>query len=246
MSDPSALATRFHPETAFGGFSDVDGTLIFYARVQELLGQRDVALDVGCGRGTQLQDPVLLRRDLRILQGKCSRLLGLDIDPGAAANPCVDEFRLITHGVWPVNDSLVDLVLADFVVEHLADPDQFFAEAARVTRPGGVICIRTINAWSYVGMASKLIPNRVHRPLLSRLQPERAPADVFPTFYRCNSVPRLRGMLVRHGFDATVYGVEAEPAYLGMSRVTYSMGLLHRRLAPSMFMTGIFAWGRRR
>jgi SAM-dependent methyltransferase len=238
---------RFHPEAEFGGFTDMDGTFAFFLRARELLPAEGVALDVGCGRGTQGDDPVQIRRDLRILRGHCKLTIGIDLDPGAAHNPYIDEFRLIApDGRWPVGDGSIDLALADFVIEHVSDPDAFFAEAARVIKPGGHFGIRTINAHSYLGLGSRMVPNRLHSAVLRRAQPEREAEDVFPTLYRCNTIRKLREALNRHGFDAAVYGAEAEPAYLGFSSFTYALGLMHRRLAPGFLRVGIVGWARRR
>ena len=247
MTDSNVMVERFHPEVRFGGFTDIDGTVRFYVRVQELLSPDAVAIDVGCGRGTQADDPLRVRRDLRILRGKCRRVIGLDVDPAASENPYVDEFRLIEeNGDWPVESGSVDLVLADFVLEHVADPVRFVAQSASALRPGGMFCLRTINAWSYVGLASRMTPERLHHRLLRRVQPKRSSADVFPTVYRCNNVPQLRRLLAANGFDAVVYGADAEPAYLGVTGLTYRIGILYGQLAPSWLSVGIFAWARRR
>jgi SAM-dependent methyltransferase len=238
---------RFHPEAEFGGFTDIDGTFAFFLRARELLPADGVALDIGCGRGTQQDDPIKTRRDLRVLRGHGKLTIGIDVDPAAAGNPYIDEFRPIgPDGGWPIEGSSVDLAIADFVVEHVVDPDSFFAEAARVIKPGGHLGIRTINVHSYLGVASRLIPNRLHTPVLTRAQPERAAEDVFPTVYRCNTVKKLRLAFDRHGFNAAVYGAEAEPAYLGFSSVAYALGLAHRRLAPGFLRVGLIGWGRRR
>lgn len=242
-----ALRRRVHPEFDFGGFTELDGAVRFYARVRELLPPDGTALDVGCGRGTQDDDPVSIRRDLRILRGHCRRVIGIDVDAAAAENRFIDEFHLIgSDGRWPVDDACADLAVADFVVEHVPDPDAFFAEAARVVKPGGVICIRTINVNSYLGVASRLVPAALHAATLRRTHPERRAEDVFPTVYRCNTRRRLARALTEHGFDAAVYTSEDEPNYLGFSALTYRLGLLHRRLAPRAFLVGLVGWGRRR
>jgi SAM-dependent methyltransferase len=242
-----ALRRRFHPESEYGGFTDLDGAIMFYARVRELLPVDGVALDIGCGRGTQDEDPVGVRRDLRILRGHCRRVIGIDVDPVAAENSFIDEFRPIEQArPWPIQRASVDLALADFVLEHIADPDAFFGEAARVIKPSGALCIRTINAHSYLGVASRLVPSRLHAATLRRAQPERSSADVFPTVYRCNTRKRLVRALDGHGFDAAVYTSEDEPAYLTFSPHAYRLGLLHRRLAPRAFLIGLLAFARRR
>lgn len=237
---------RFHPEAAYGGFTDIDGAMMFYSRVQALLPATGLIVDFGCGRGTQGEDPVPLRRGLRIMQGQDRKVVGLDVVSDVAANPFIDEFRLIEAGKpWPLPDACTDVVLADFVLEHVADPAQFFAEAARTLKPGGHLCIRTTNAISYVGMISRLVPNRGHRSLLGISQPRRSSGDVFDTYYRCNTVRRVRAALAEHGFDAAVYGTEPEPAYLAFSPAMYRLGLIHRRVAPASLRVGIVAWARR-
>jgi SAM-dependent methyltransferase len=241
-----ALRRRFHPEDDFGGFTDLDGAIRFYARVRELLPEDGVALDIGCGRGTQDDDPVRIRRDLRILRGHCKRVIGIDVDPVASENRFIDEYRPIEPDrPWPVEDASIDLALADFVLEHIADPDAFFAEAARVIKPGGVFCIRTINVNSYLGVASRLVPSGLHARTLRRAQPGRQSQDVFPTVYRVNTRKRLARAMQEHGFQAAVYTSEDEPAYLTFSRFAYGLGLWHRRLAPRALLIGLVAWGRR-
>jgi hypothetical protein len=67
----------FYPETRFGGFTDVDGTIAFFNRVNSLLDVSFVVLDVGCGRGEYNEDSVAIRKNLRILKAKVAKLLGL-------------------------------------------------------------------------------------------------------------------------------------------------------------------------
>lgn len=237
---------RFYPESQYGGFTDCDGTLRFFLRVNALLAPSDVVLDVGCGRGAQQDDPVPIRRGLRILKGKCARVIGLDVDEAARGNPNLDDFHLIQGPRWPLADASVDLCLCSSVVEHVEDPEQLFAESARVLRPGGYLCIRTPNALSYTGLLSRLIPGRCHAAVLEKVQPGRESRDVFPTFYRCNTRRRLRKMLTRYGFDHCVYGYEAEPGYLGFCSFCYFLGVLHQKLMPQVFKPTLFAFARKR
>lgn len=236
---------RCYPESTFGGFTDVDGTIAFFCRVNALLDSSFTVLDVGCGSGSSaVADPVPFRRSLRILKGKAARVIGIDVDAAAQANPIIDEFRLIQGESWPVDADTVDLVLCDSVLEHLEHPETFFSESHRVLRNGGFICLRTSNKWSYVAIAARLIPNRYHARVTGAIQTGREETDVFPTRYRCNSAGKIRRLLSRHGFDRVVYGYEAEPSYLSFSCLAYWLGVLHQRFSPRLFKATLFAFGK--
>ena len=58
----------FYPECRFGGLTDIDGTIIFYTRVNSLLNPSFTVLDLGCGRGVGQEDPVEISRKLRTLR----------------------------------------------------------------------------------------------------------------------------------------------------------------------------------
>lgn len=235
---------QFYPEARFGGFSDIDGTIAFFNRVNALLQPSFTVLDVGCGVGMYAEDPLPLRRNLRILKGKVARVIGIDVDPVAQNNPFLDEFRLIKEDCWPLEDNSLDLIVSDHVLEHVQNPDQFFAEARRTLRNGGYLCIRTPNRWSYVALFATLVPNKYHSRVLSVVQEGRKEEHVFPTLYRCNSTGKIRNILQKYGFDSVVYGYEAEPSYLSFSKFAYALGVFHQRFAPRFLKAVLFAFGR--
>lgn len=240
------LKYRYFPESLFGGFTDIDGTIAFYLRVNALLEPHFVVADFGCGRGAYTDDPVPIRRRLRILTGKVDKVFGLDIDTRAEQNPYIDEFRIMESDNWPLENDSVDLCICDNVLEHIEKPHSFFSEAERVLRHKGYLAIRTPNKWNYVSLISRLIPYQYHAMLLAKVQDNRDESDVFPTAYKCNTTGRIRAMMSKHGFEHVVYGYEAEPSYLAFSRIAYQIGMLHQRFAPSYLRHTIFAFGQYR
>ena len=233
---------RWYPERRFGGFTHADDTVAFFSRIDSVLEPSMVALDLGCGRGAASEDALPWRRDLRILKGRCARVVGVDPDPAAATNPTIDEFHLMEGHVIPLSDESVDLAFSDFVLEHVEDVPAFLGEAARVLKPGGYLFIRTPNVWSYPVLASRMVPNHLHARILHRLQPDRKEEDVFPTLYRCNSRGKLRQALERVGFACVVHAHESEPSYLGVSRPLYAMGVLYQRYAPQAVRSVLMAF----
>jgi SAM-dependent methyltransferase len=246
MNPDPGLTERYYPESRFGGFTRVDGTIPFFTRVQALAKADMVVLDVGCGRGAAADrfDERPWER-CRVLKGKCKHVIGIDVDPVGQTNPLIDEFRRIDGDRWPVDDASIDLLVSDAVLEHIPNPDQYFAECRRVVKPGGYICIRTPNRWSYVSIGARLVPNRLHGSFVEKIQPGRQAKDVFPTFYRANTLGALRRQLVRHGFDGYAYRHISEPSHLRFSRAAYAMGVWLHRWLPGFMWPWIFLFARR-
>ncbi len=236
---------RHYPESRYGNFSDVDGTIRFYVRVRSLVCPQSVVLDVGCGRGAFLEDPLPFRRNLQHLKGDCERVVGIDVDPAGHQNSALDEFRLIDGQRWPIEDSSVDVLVSDWVVEHVQDPEGFFSECRRVVKVGGHLCLRTANALSYIGLASRAIPERLQGGLLGRLQPARSTEDVFPTVYRCNTAGRLRKAMESASFASHVYGHHPEPTYLTFSPLAYQLGVWQQRVTPRFLAVTLLGFGRK-
>jgi SAM-dependent methyltransferase len=244
MSD---YLTRHYPEFAYGGYTNVDGSVTFLLRVRSLMTPQSVVLDIGCGPGLgRLDDPSPVRRNLHDHRGFCAKVIGIDPDPAARDNPTVHEFRLMSDlKHWPVESSSIDVAYSDFVLEHVDDVDAFCSECHRVLKPGGYLCLRTPNLFSYFGFISWMVPNKYHGKVVSRLQRDRPENGAYPTWYRCNTRRKIRRTLRRHGFEACIFAHEPEPAYFGFSRVLYSLAVLHQKLAPPFMRVNLMAFARK-
>lgn len=241
------VAARHFPEVHAGGFSRLDGTVAFYTRIRALTGPDSTVVDFGAGRGKFLEDPVPFRRELQRLRGSVGRVIGLDVDPAVHENDTLDEAHVITSGQpLPLADASVDLVVADFVFEHVADPGWAGREIGRVLRPGGWICARTPNKLGIIAVAARAVPNRWHVPALSVLQPTKRDVDTFPTFYRMNSGRDLRACFSPENFDHCSYAYDSGPAYAGRSRVGWSAFRMLSRVTPARMRPMLFVFVRKR
>lgn len=237
---------KFYPESRFGDFSDIDGTIAFYNRVNALLKNNFTVLNIGCGRGSFLEDKIKFRQNLQRIKGKAKKIIGIDIDSNAESNPDLDDFKLIIDGHFPIKNNSIDLCISDFVLEHVENPTLFFSECQRVLKKGGYLCIRTTNRWGYIGFAAKFFSQKKHAVLLKRLQEHRLEKDVFPKFYRVNSLYRIKKMLKSNGFDYYVYGISAEPSYFAFSKQLYKAVTILHRLTPNFFKVAIFAFAKKK
>ncbi len=236
MSDSTAVQRRrklSFPELEVGGFTRLDGSVDFYNRVNALVTADSTVLDFGAGRGEWLEDAVDYRRELRHLRGRVHAVIGADLDPVVAENPACDQHVVMPDAVTvPVADASVDVVVADHVFEHVAEPAAVAHELHRVLRDGGWLCVRTPNRFGYIGVGTNLVPNRAHVRVLKRVQPERKAEDVFPTTYLLNTRRQLERHFPSDSWDLFMYSVNAEPAYFGGSRVSWAVVRFVSRFLP--------------
>lgn len=242
----SGLSYRFFPESNFGNFSHVDGTIAFYLRAQSLVSQDSVVLDLGCGHGEVSEDTVEIRRQIRSFKGKVKRVIGLDVDSVGIEKPLLDEFRRITdENRWPLGSGEVDMCICDYVLEHIQRSNDFIKDFLRLLRPGNYFCARTSNAWGYVRLVSRLTPNRFHAAIAGAAQDGRRDRGVFPTVYKCNSLQSLRSILRRHGFRYCVQGSEAESNCLTSSTVLYGLRVFFQRTASGFLRNGLVVFAQK-
>jgi SAM-dependent methyltransferase len=223
MTASERVKAHFYPETVLGGFTRKDGTVEFYSRVNALLGPDDVLLDYGAGRGAWTElDASPFRRSLRGFQGKVSKVIACDVDEAVLQNQASDEQFVITPGqALPLEDGSIDLVVTDWVLEHLDQPVEVFRELHRILRPGGWICARTPNKYGYVTLLTGLIHNRLHTRVLKRVQPDRKEIDVFPTVFKMNTIGDIATVCRQVGLQNHTYRFTPEPGYFFDSKFMF-------------------------
>jgi ubiquinone/menaquinone biosynthesis C-methylase UbiE len=183
---------------------------VFEQRLAEFARNAKRWLDLGCGHRMLPE----WRGDAeRAITREVEFLVGLDSDLQA-----LGRHRSITQlcagdiTKLPFRDASFDLITANMVIEHLADPATQFAEVARVLAPGGVFVFHTPNARSYVITLARLLPDGVKR-LLARVTEGRAAVDVYPTHYRANDAASIETIAARGGFaKADIEFVASTPA----------------------------------
>jgi SAM-dependent methyltransferase len=171
---------------------ETDHTVVERRLLDSVLRPGTVALDAGCGRTTRL----------RFYRDRIERLVGVDADERAGReNPYLDEFLPSNlDDPLPFPDGAFALVYANFVVEHLADPERTFREWRRVLRADGHLVLVTTNRASPFMALAERLPDRVR--LAIKLRGAGAVArDVYPTRYEANTPSRLERAARSAGFQ---------------------------------------------
>jgi ubiquinone/menaquinone biosynthesis C-methylase UbiE len=212
---PQALLKRYYGEDKY------NGTLIFYTWVRQCAGPQTKLLNLGAGPPTQ--------EKLRNFRGEIAEVVGADIDPIVLQNNELDRSVLIENGRLPLEDDCFDVVVSDYVLEHVERPQEFLAEVRRVLKPGGSYFFRTPNYYHYVVLASALTPHWMHHLIANKARglPEDA-HEPWPTFYRLNTQSDIRKEAETAGFRSTeMRMIECEPSYLMFHSAPFYFGLAY-------------------
>jgi SAM-dependent methyltransferase len=196
-------------------------------------------LDLGCGRGGVME---LFWRDVRLSVGLDPDLSSLiehrtRSSPGAG-RPSSPGLRLppltcALGDALPFPAQSFDLVVALWVLEHLAQPERVFAEINRVLVPGGHFLFLTPNAlhplilfnrfsWAFPAVQRLLIPKLY----------DRAEADTFRVRYRANTLSSLRRLAAAHGFNILSLRAISDPTYLAFNDLFFQLSIMFESLLP--------------
>ncbi|MGH8556772.1 MAG: class I SAM-dependent methyltransferase [Methylococcales bacterium] len=211
------LFRRFYPDSRH------DGTRAFYGWVRQYTGADTVMLNLGAGPATG--NPV------RVFKGEVARVVGADIDPIVLENSELDEAHIIVHGSLPVPTDGFDIVLSDYVLEHVAQPRQVMSEVHRVLKPGGSFFFRTPNKYHYVSLIARATPHWFHNLFANRVRGLiEDPHEPYPTYHRMNSRKSLQRIAQGVGFGSMAFRmIEAQPSYLMFHALPFLMGVVYER-----------------
>jgi SAM-dependent methyltransferase len=222
-----------------GGFTATDGTIAFFTRINAILEPEFTVLDLGAGRASwYFLDQCEYRRKLRTIRGKVKEYICADIDEAVLSNPTSDRNVVIRGDGVPLEDESVDVILADFVLEHVLNVATFRGEVSRLLKPGGYFCARTPHRLHYVSMFARLIRNKKHSAVLRKVQPTRQAEDVFPTSYLMNTLGAARRSFPEWADFSYIHA--SEPRYFFGSRTVYRLFVLLHALLPKAFIGNVF------
>jgi SAM-dependent methyltransferase len=208
--------------------SDTHPNRVIERAIQERLFPQATVLDIGCGRTAP---------NLSQLIGKAEKLCGVDVVDFTVDDPRMQLFANDVRDMKDIPSNSVDLAYSRAVMEHLENPEQAYAEIARVLKPGGVYVFTTPSIYDYGSIAALLIPNRFHASIVSATE-GRAGEDVFPTVFGSNS----RRAITRHAGEV---GLQVDhfayigqyPSYLVFNRVLFWLGSVYQKAIEKFALT---------
>lgn len=222
------MATAIELEKKY--YSDKPGWVNGTTRLHELIAWasksgQTVALEVGPGPQN---------KTTTFMAEHVARLDGLDIDELACTNPALANLAIYDGEEFPIESESYDLVVADYVMEHVEHPKIVLSEISRVLKPGGHFIFRTPNLYHYVALFARFTPHRMHVALANPMRGRTDEAEPYPTFYRFNTRRRVRKITKQAGLQEIELRLqELQPSYLMFNPWAFRLGVLYERIVNS-------------
>jgi|TARA_B110000238_G_C16111463_1_gene432862 2-polyprenyl-3-methyl-5-hydroxy-6-metoxy-1,4-benzoquinol methylase len=217
-----------------GKFSINDGTLDFYLRVRTIINKKKIVLDLGAGKGVWFQNKnnIELIQSIQYLKPHVKKLYGADMDPIILRNKSTDENLLIKNNIIPLKNSSIDIIICDWVFEHIQYPKIFYKEINRVLKRNGTLCLRTPHKFSYMSLISNLLEGSIIKDwLLKKTQPGRK--KYFRSFYKINTQHKINKVFKNYSNNTFI--IKPDPGYYFNSKIVYILLQIMHSITPKFF-----------
>jgi ubiquinone/menaquinone biosynthesis C-methylase UbiE len=157
-------------------------------------------LDIGCGRRLFPEWMPRADEEQSLLLARVHAIFGIDPDQDSLQDNRFVRFRVLGDSTsLPFANASFDVLTANMVIEHVAQPQALLSEVFRVLKGNGVFIFHTPNKLSYATAMSRLVPKDLKIKLIAFLE-DRKEEDVFPTLYRMNTPARVKRLSSEAGF----------------------------------------------
>ena len=205
-------------------------TEVYAQLVRNRLNPESRLLDLGCGRGGLVEQ----------LDIPLERVIGVDPDWAslrehrlARARPPIPRVAASSKEL-PFSKGCFDLVIASWVLEHLANPLGDFKEIKRLLKPQGRFFFVTPNRRHPLINLNRLSACRssIQKKMVNLFY-NRSPEDTFPAYYRANSIGDLESLADKSGLKLVILERIADPTYFAFSPAFFNISkLFEKRLPP--------------
>lgn len=186
----------------------------YLSLVKKNMDPSSVILDAGCGLGGVFAKSKLNNPSKRKL------LIGIDVVKGK--NPYIDKKYVGSLDKLPFKNDTFDVIVCEWVVEHLKYPRLVFNEFSRVLKKGGHLIIFTPNALNPLVFFSKIIPTKLKDAILNKFLNEED-NDLFHVFLRCNSTRTINKIAEQVGFKREFLKTYPNPHYFRFNNILLAL-----------------------
>lgn len=191
------------------------------------INKDSILLDAGCGK----------KGIMNKYKGMLKYAVGIDLSLSALKqNDSLDSYVLGGLDRLPFSDGTFDLIISQWVIEHLPDPNLCFSEFYRVLKKDGRLTLVTNSIYNPIMLFSSLLPEGLRDNIKKGLLPPDIEEDTFPTYYNCNSLKKMEKVLKGIGFSKVYDLYIGDPSFFIFSRLFFPFLLIYEKITEISFL----------
>lgn len=189
--------------------------------VASLISEKTVLLDAGCGE----------KGIMNKYKGKNRLSVGIDLSLEALKkNDSLDYLLMSGVEKLPFKDEIFDIVICQWVGEHLKEPKLVYKEFARVLKRNGHLIIVTNSVYNPIMFVSAVLPAKTRDKLKEKVFPSEIKEDTFPTYYKCNSKKAFEKVLSDLGFSNVFCGYSGDISIFLFSKFLFILASIYEKI----------------
>lgn len=209
---------KLYPEFKTGGY-------FFRKYLKNYIHSNATILDAGCGDNGMISE-------FKSLSGL---IIGIDINENLLnKNNIVDKKIIGNLEQIPLDNNSVDIIVSEFVLEHLQNPITVFKEISRVLKPKGVFIFITPNVLNPIMTLSKILPYSWHKLLRKILLKKREEAH--PTYYKANTYGKLLKLARFSMFNNCQISRAGNLEYFGFCKPLVLLAIFFEKIIDNNFL----------
>jgi SAM-dependent methyltransferase len=192
----------------------------FKQYLSQYINENSEILEIGCGHQSFGSEYYKIAK----------RRVGIDPDNQALIqNKIMNEKICCRIDNIPDSIDKFDVVIAQWVMEHLEDPKKDIKVISNLCKTGGHFIFMTTNIYSPLMLISKILPIKIKK-IIRRVLLGVDEDDTYPTRYKLNSYSRIEKYLGDAGFRKVELHLIGAPSYFSWCTPLMKFNILFNKI----------------
>jgi ubiquinone/menaquinone biosynthesis C-methylase UbiE len=186
-----------------------------------LVRKATMLLDAGCGE----------KGIMNKYKGMCKLAVGIDLSLEALKkNTALDKYLISDIIKLPFKDDSFDIILCQWVAEHMESPDSTLKEFYRILKKGGHLIMVTNSIYHPIMFLSSILPRKLRDWMKEKFFPAEIKEDTFPTYYKCNTLKKLDKYNLTSGGRRINFAYAGDISIFLFSKPIFLLSLIYEKI----------------